>query len=70
MSDILRRRRHERDQLIEQARVFARELDRRIGLEVAIVTGSVARGDFNVWSDVDLLIVSTNLEERAPDRNL
>jgi len=32
------------------------------------VVGSVARGDFNVWSDVDVVVVSEGLPARAPDR--
>jgi predicted nucleotidyltransferase len=29
----------------------------------------VARGDFNVWSDVDVLIIADDLPARAPDRS-
>jgi predicted nucleotidyltransferase len=36
----------------------------------AAVVGSVARGDFNVWSDVDVVVVAEGLPERAPDRGL
>lgn len=32
------------------------------------VFGSVARGDFNVWSDVDVLVVADALPERWLDR--
>jgi predicted nucleotidyltransferase len=28
----------------------------------------VARGDFNVWSDVDVLVAAANLPSRAPER--
>lgn len=34
----------------------------------AAVYGSVARGDFNVWSDVDLLAIVRSLPERIPER--
>jgi predicted nucleotidyltransferase len=30
-------------------------------LQAAVVFGSVARGDFNRWSDVDLLLVADSL---------
>jgi hypothetical protein len=33
----------------------------------AAVVGSVARGDFNVWSDVDV-VVAEEVPERMPDR--
>jgi predicted nucleotidyltransferase len=33
----------------------------------AAVIGSVARGDFNVWSDVDV-VVAEEVPERMPDR--
>jgi predicted nucleotidyltransferase len=33
-----------------------------------VVVGSYARGDFNKWSDVDLLVVAKSLPERFLDR--
>jgi predicted nucleotidyltransferase len=33
----------------------------------AAVVGSVARGDFNVWSEVDVVVVAEELPERMPD---
>ena len=36
----------------------------------AAVVGSVARGDFNVWSDVDVVVVADALPERVLDRTL
>jgi predicted nucleotidyltransferase len=33
-----------------------------------VVAGSVARGDFNVWSDVDVVVVAEGLPKRAVDR--
>jgi len=37
-------------------------------VDAAGVIGSVARGDFNRWSDVDVVVVSEALPERFPDR--
>lgn len=72
---VLERRRAERDALLERARAWAAELRREVGIERAVVFGSVARGDFNRWSDVDLLLVSDDFEgsplhrlERLGDR--
>lgn len=36
----------------------------------AVVVGSVARGDFNLWSDVDVVVVAEDLPERVPERGL
>jgi predicted nucleotidyltransferase len=51
----------ERDALLEQARRFARQVRERLGEARIWVYGSVARGDFNLESDVDLLVVSPHL---------
>lgn len=56
--EVVARRRAERDQLIARARRWVHGLDARIGVRAAVVFGSVARGDFNLWSDVDLLVVA------------
>jgi hypothetical protein len=34
----------------------------------AAVVGSVARGEFNVWSDVDVVVIGEELPPRIPDR--
>lgn len=61
-------RRAERERLIELARRYVHSLEGRLDLLAAAVTGSVARGDFNLWSDVDVLVVAAELPDRAPDR--
>ena len=43
------------------ARAYAEGLRERLGEVTAIVYGSVARGDFNLGSDVDILIVAERL---------
>jgi uncharacterized protein len=67
-ADPLAERRAERARLIELARSYAERLAERLPVEAAAVAGSVARGDFNVWSDVDVLVVSDALPDRPPDR--
>ena len=37
---------------------YSRRLRERLGKVAVILHGSYARGDFNLWSDVDLIIVS------------
>ena len=70
MSDALAERAAERERLLDLARVYVERLSARIDVVTAVVAGSVARGDFNVWSDVDVVVVATELPVRAPDRGL
>jgi predicted nucleotidyltransferase len=60
-ADPLERRRAERDRLLARAREHVEGLARRMPVAGAAVVGSVARGDFNVWSDVDIVVVSDAL---------
>lgn len=59
---VLQRRHAERAALLERARRWVAVLRGSIRIERAVVFGSVARGDFNRWSDVDLLLVSDDFE--------
>lgn len=68
MTEALAERARERERLLELARRYVDRLARRQSLLAAVVVGSVARGDFNVWSDVDVVVVAEHLPERAPDR--
>ena len=55
MEQVIRRRREERQRVIEEAKKWAQGLP---GPVTAILVGSYARGDFNAWSDVDIVLVS------------
>lgn len=69
LEPLLVARRAERDRLVDLARGHVEALDGRLHVSVAIVAGSVARGDFNRWSDIDLvLVVEDELPDRIPDR--
>lgn len=68
MADVLAERRRERERLIDVAREHVERLSARVEVEAAVVVGSVARGDFNVWSDVDVIVVAEALPARTPDR--
>lgn len=68
MNELLARRRSERDEMIALARAYVERLAGRIELTRAFVAGSIARGDFNVWSDIDVVVVAPELPRRAPDR--
>jgi predicted nucleotidyltransferase len=60
---VIERRRQQQRELLDIARRYVAELRQRIGPLSAWVYGSVARGDFNQGSDVDLLIVAPNLPD-------
>lgn len=68
MADALAERREERERLIGLGRAFVHELADRLPVVAAAVVGSVARGDFNVWSDVDVVVICDELPNRAPER--
>jgi len=55
---VIETRRKMREEAIGEARVFAECAKSKLGRVTAIVFGSYARGDFNAWSDIDLLAVT------------
>jgi uncharacterized protein len=62
LEPVLRRRRAERQALLELAAGYVADIERRHALTAAVVYGSVARGDFNLWSDIDLLVISDAIQ--------
>lgn len=62
MLDIIEKRRKEKERLIKRAREFIQRA-RKFGRISVILYGSVARGDFNVWSDIDLIVVAEKFPE-------
>ena len=70
MADPVAERIRRRDALLAAARDYVDRLSRRAPVVAAAVVGSVARGDFNVWSDVDVVVVADDLPARIPDRGL
>jgi uncharacterized protein len=65
---VVARRREERAALLETARGFVSSLAGSLDIQAAVVFGSVARGDFNAWSDVDVLLVVPDLPDTVPAR--
>lgn len=63
--EILRERFEIRRRVIEEVRVWAHKL--HIRLSVAII-GSYAGGDFNLWGDVDVVIISDELRGNSIER--
>ncbi len=64
--EILERRRRERRRRIKVAEEFVKSL--RLHPLTAIVIGSTARGDFNEWSDIDVVIISDRFPENPLKR--
>jgi hypothetical protein len=58
---IVARRAAERDEAIGRSRAYAEALASRLSLVAVVVFGSYARGDFNTWSDIDVLVVADDL---------
>jgi predicted nucleotidyltransferase len=58
---VIERRRAEQREKIACVDRYIRTLKLRLPIEGAWVVGSVARGDFNVWSDIDVVVVAPGL---------
>jgi hypothetical protein len=65
-ADPLERRRVEREQRLGLAREHVEHIGRRIAVTGAVVAGSIARGDFNLWSDIDVVVVSDGCRHPGP----
>ncbi len=65
---IVEARAGERQALVDRAARFAASLDADAGVAAVVVFGSVARGDFNLWSDVDVLVVVARVDDRLVER--
>jgi uncharacterized protein len=59
--EVIEGRRAERGRLLARARQYLDQIDSAVGVRAAVVVGSVARGDFNAWSDIDLIVVADGL---------
>ncbi len=58
MSKALQDRKKAREEVIAAVKDFAQGLPPRLGKCSVFLYGSYARGDFNLWSDVDVLVIS------------
>ncbi len=59
----IRIRRGQRERVIAEARMWAESLPAPV---TVILVGSFARGDFNAWSDVDIVLVAPWLRGLTP----
>ncbi|CAN5605346.1 nucleotidyltransferase domain-containing protein [soil metagenome] len=68
MRRAIERRHAERGQIIDEARSYLRAKATAAPIRAAYLVGSVARGDFNLWSDIDVVIVVDELPGRFLER--
>ena len=61
-------REKERERALQLAREYVRRLKEVVGPLSGILYGSFARGDFNLGSDIDVLIISDSLPEHPMKR--
>lgn len=69
MRRLIETRREEQQEMVARARHYAEQLRAQIGLLSGFVVGSVARGDFNLWSDVDVVVIADGLPEHPLERS-
>jgi hypothetical protein len=55
--------------MVARAKRYGERLRARIGPLSVFVVGSVARGDFNLWSDVDVVVVADGLPVHPLERS-
>ena len=58
---VIARRHAERCAAIQRVEHWASRLVGRLDVCAVVVVGSVARGDFNKWSDTDVLVIAEDL---------
>jgi len=68
MIKALEERRKEREEAIQLAKAYVQRLKEVIGSLSGILYGSFARGDFNLGSDIDVLIISDSLPRHPMER--
>ncbi len=61
MHKAIKIREEERKKIIQLSIEYVEKLKNEIGPLTGILYGSYARGDFNIGSDIDILIISDNL---------
>jgi len=70
LSDLLLKKRIEvQRELKERAVEYSTLLQDSLNIYCAVLVGSVARGDFNFWSDIDVIIISDELPEHPLERS-
>ena len=55
---MLEERRRLKERILRDLKLLSEKLRERLGKVTLILYGSYARGDFNFWSDIDLILIS------------
>lgn len=63
--EFIKRREEARCRVVREALEWAESLSMRVSV---VLIGSYARGDFNLWSDVDIVLVSEDLRGGPVER--
>lgn len=63
--EVIKRRRKWRKICIEKSRRWVSNLPFKL---TAVLVGSYARGDFNLWSDIDVLLISRDFKGNPVER--
>jgi len=63
--EVIKERRRVREEVIGKVSEWARSLPFKC---TVVLVGSYARGDFNLWSDVDVLVISDELKGTPLER--
>ncbi len=63
LRDILKERTRARKEVIEKLRDYAKRLSEDLGQVSVILFGSFARGGYNLWSDIDVIVVSEGFRD-------
>lgn len=60
MEEVIRKRLMQREEALREARKFVSCVKRYLKVVTSYLVGSYSRGDFNEWSDIDILIIVKN----------
>ncbi|MEM1936301.1 MAG: nucleotidyltransferase domain-containing protein [Sulfolobales archaeon] len=68
--EVIEERVRKRDLYVKKAQEFAECAVRKLRDSAVLIYGSVSRGDFNEWSDIDVLIVTREAVPQRPTERL
>lgn len=68
--EVIKERMRKRDLYVKKAQAFAECAIHRLSNSAILIYGSVSRGDFNEWSDIDVLIITQEGIPQKPTERL
>lgn len=66
LEKLLKERVTQRNEVIKKLYEIIDPLKDRLGKVTVILYGSYARGDFNLWSDIDIIVISEHFSKIKP----